>query len=187
MGGTNSIVYDFVDHEGLFETKEQTLQLAGKVDIGVRSLRNDWVLWAKHKWGPAGFGASVTADKLQEFQRDVARFRPFNEWANQWDAYYANLLTMSWWNPWSNYFREVRRYAQELSVWRELYTSATGKQPSAAPVVIPSPLPGVIPEGKGGSKDEFSDWLDKAVSIAKWGVLGVGIFYGGSLLLKLKK
>ncbi len=165
----------------LFETQRDTLNFTSKLNIVIQSLKADWLAWAALKWGPMGFGASISdPTKLAEFQADRDRFRPFSRWVDTWDDFYAKLLTYSWWNPWPDYYREAEAYAKEYNAWRTQYTAATAQKPSAPGIVIPSALPGVIPGTSPGGQDEGKPaWL----TAVQWGVVGLGIYFGGKFLL----
>lgn len=177
---------DTVDNSGaqyaLFETQRDTLNFAAKLDVSIQSLKADWLGWIVAKWGPMGLGATITdSTKLSDFQADKNRYLPFERWVQVWNKYYAQILTFSWWNPWPDYYRDVENYAKEYNAWRPQFSAATSLKPSAPGVVTPSLLPGVIPGAAPGGVEDKSPpaWL----TALQWGVVGVGIYFGGKFLL----
>lgn len=172
------------DSQRLFESQRDVLNLAAKVDITAQSLNKDWILWAETKWGADVLSGktAVSPDKADEFKVDINRYAPYRAWLTEWDLYYAKLRSYGYINLWSDYFREVKNWAEELDLWRDRYKAATAAEPSAPGIVIPSALPGVVP-----AKVPNQDPLGDVTTLVKWTVVGIGLWYGGKLLYSLAK
>ena len=73
-------------------------------------------------------------------------------------------------------WKRIQSLDMDMQKARDEFTAITGKKPT---VNIPTPE-SAVPEGK---KPAWESGLEQLVTILKWGVVGIGIYYGGSALL----
>lgn len=73
-------------------------------------------------------------------------------------------------------WKRIQSLDIDLQKARDEYVAITGRKPTAN---LPTPE-SAVPEGK---KPAWESGLEQLVTILKWGVVGIGIYYGGSALL----
>ena len=139
-------------HEIVGFSPIETPKRAEELNVQISALEQSVMLRVKEKYGAAGFGASVTAAQLPEFQADRKLFNDFRAWKTEWET-----ASDSW------HFRftgedTVNKYESELPGWKKRF-DARGLVYSTSLPPVPAPPTPKTPSSAAASESKSSKGL----------------------------